>query len=1312
MSQERLWVLDQLHPQNPAQNLTCGVRLGGPFDRRTLETALDEVLRRHQILRTEFRIIDGVPAQVVLPSAGANLETTDLRRLSKDDRESQLARLAQERAQQPFNLTHGPLLRSTLFRLTDAEHVLIMILHRIICDETSAQLVLRDVASCYEACASGKSFTVAEKIVQYWEFASQQPAPSVEELAYWKEQLAGVVSSIDLPTDRQRPPVQTFRGAKQRMRIASPLLQQLRELCESQGATLFTTLFAGFNVLLSLYTGQKELLVGTPVSGRRTEMQESIGPWENMLVMRTDVSGDPSITELVQRVRKVVVDGLRHQDFPFELLVEEFHLERDLSRNPLFQVAFRLQKHSGEHLRMPSLTVSPFLIESGVERFDLSVRASEGEDGLDVEFSYNTDLFDASTIERMMQHFRRVLEHFVVDPAQHLSGLSPLTEAERDEILIEFNRTAASYPRELCIHHLLQTQAQRTPQAVAVEFNGRSLTYAELDFRSNQLSQLLRNHGVQREVLVGLCVERSLEMVVALLGILKAGGAYVPIDPAYPSDRIRHVLEDANVKILLTQESLLPSLPSTAAEVICVDASWMFLATQSGERVAAESAPEDLAYVIYTSGSTGKPKGVQIQHGSVVNFLYSMQREPGLSCDDVLVAVTTLSFDIAGLEMYLPLLSGARLVVASREQAQDGRKLKLLLQDSRATVMQATPATWRLLFESAWKGNRDLKVLVGGEALPPVLARELASGCGPVWNMYGPTETTIWSSAYRLEERHHGLIPIGKPIANTQAYILDGNHRPVPIGVPGELYLAGDGLARGYLGRPDLTNERFVPNPFQTEAGARMYRTGDVARFLPDGNILYLGRIDNQVKVRGFRIELGEIESVLSKLPSVRSAAVVAREDKPGERRLVAYVVPSSDQEFSVVRLRDFVKQSLPEYMVPSTFVKMDTLPLSPNGKINRSALPAPDSSQAEGSTTVVARDDLELELVNIWKKVLGVPNVGITDNFFDLGGHSLLAARMLCEIEMSLGKEIPLSALFRSATVESLAALIREAPKSGPDPFVMQIQPGTGGLPFFAIVAPREESLGYAMLARHMGPDQAVYKIQANAPVVGKRPYTEEEMCRMGSEYVAAIRTVQQEGPYCLGGLCDGAHIAERVILELEAQGHHVGLFAIIDTWVLQNSQRRWLWRLSYFQQRLREINSLSLAEQFQVCKRGVTNQIRRLTGNAPVRTEWQATYWPDNYTPTVFRAPVVLFKRPKQPFFYVKDPQMGWGARTESGVEIHEIDFDHVQLLREPHVRALGEKLVACIGRVNSQSGSPPPVREQSRNPEQSVMSSGRAG
>jgi amino acid adenylation domain-containing protein len=1192
----------------------------------------------------------------------------------------------------------------------DAEHVLIVVLHRIICDETSAQLLLKDVASCYEACASGKSLA-AEKTLQYRGFASQQAAPSLEELAYWKEQLAGAVSSIDLPTDRQRPPVQTFRGAQQRMRIEIPLVKHLRELCESQGATLFMTLFAGFNVLLSLYTGQKELLVGTPVSGRRTETQESIGPWENMLVLRTDVSEDPSITELFQRVRKVVASGLRHQDFPFELLVEEFHLERDLSRNPLFQVAFRLQEGSGEQLRMPGLAVSPFPIESGVERFDLSVRAAEGDDGLDVEFSYNIDLFDTSTIQRMIQHFRRVLEHFVGDRAQHLSELSPLTEAERHQILLEFNHTAAKYPHELCIHHLLQTQAQRTPQAVAVEFNGKFLTYGELDFRSNQLSQLLRHHGVQRDVLVGLCVERSLEMVVALLGILKAGGAYVPIDPAYPSDRIRYVLEDANVKILLTQESLLPSLPSTAAEVICLDDSWMFLVNQSGEPVAAESAAESLAYVIYTSGSTGKPKGVQIQHRSVVNFLYSMQREPGLSRDDVLVAVTTLSFDIAGLEMYLPLLSGARLVVASREQAQDGRRLKLLLEESRATAMQATPATWRLLFASGWKGNRELKVLVGGETLPPDLARELVSSCGPVWNMYGPTETTIWSTVYQVEERHRGLIPIGKPIANTQAYILDVNHRPVPIGVPGELYLAGDGLARGYLGRPDLTAERFVPNPFHPEAGARMYRTGDVARFLPDGNILYLGRIDNQVKVRGFRIELGEIESVLSKLPSVRSAAVVAREDRAGDKRLVAYVVPSSDQEFSGVRLRDFLKQSLPEYMVPSTFVKMDTLPLSPNGKINRSALPAPDSSPAEGGTTIAARDDLELQLVNIWKKVLGVPDVGITDNFFDLGGHSLLAARMLCEIDMLLAKEIPLSALFRSATVESLAALIREAPESGPDPFVMQIQPGTGGVPFFAIVAPGEDSLGYAMLARHMGPDQAVYKIQANAPVVGKRPYTEEEMRWMASEYVAAIRTVQQEGPYCLGGLCDGVHIAERVILELEAQGHQVGLFAIIDTWVLQNTQRRWLWLLSYLQQRLREINSLSLAEQFAVYARWVTNQIRRLTGNTPVRTEWQETYWPDNYTATVFRAPVVLFKRPKQPFYYVKDHQMGWGGRTESGVEIHEIDFDHVQLLREPHVRALGEKLVARIGRVSSQSGSPR-VPEQSRNPEQSLMSSGRAG
>ena len=1309
-SQERLWVLDQLHPGNPAQNLACGVRLGGRLDLAALVAALDEVVRRHEILRTEFHAIEGVPAQVAIPSAQVTVNHTDLCGFSREEREVQLSQLSQKYARETFDLSHGPLLRAMLFRLTDTERVLLFVFHRIICDESSARLVLNELTRCYQTCVSGKPLAAAENVLQYRDFAVLQREPLAEHLSYWKQHLAGAPSSVDLPTDRQRQPVQTFRGTQQKVPIDRLMLEQLRDLGKKHDATLFMTLLAGFNALLSRYSRQEDLVVGTPVSGRgRRELEKLVGPLENMVVLRTDMSGEPSFADLLIRVREVAGVAFSHQDVPFGLLVEQLHLERDISRNPVFQIAFSLHDAALGGLQMADLVVSPFEVESGTEKFDLSVRSTATETELELTFSYNTDLFDAATIGRMMGHFRKVLEEAIADPGRRVAQLPILSEAEEHKILIEFNHTASDYPRDHCVHHLLEIQARRTPNAIAVEFAGKSLTYAELDSRSNQLAHLLQKHGVQREVLVGLCVERSLEMVVALVGILKAGGAYVPLDPAYPNDRIQYVLEDAHVKVLLTQESLLPSLSTSAAEMICLDPAWKFLINQSSEPVAAEVSPENLAYVIYTSGSTGKPKGVQIEHRSVVNFLCSMRREPGLVHDDVLVAVTTLSFDIAGLEMYLPLLSGARLVVASREQTYDGRLLMQLLEDSKATVMQATPATWRLLFDSGWKGNRKLKVLIGGEALPAELARDLAS-CGPVWNMYGPTETTIWSSLYLVNDRNQRMISIGKPIANTQAYILDANQAPVPIGVPGELYLAGDGLARGYFGRPDLTAERFVPNPFRMDPGSRMYRTGDLARFLPDGNILYLGRIDHQVKIRGFRIELGEIESVLSELPSVQAAVVMAREDKPGDKRLVAYVVPSSPQEFSSAHLRDFLRQRLPEYMNPSTFVKMEALPLSPNGKINRRALPAPDWSEPGSTVAVAPRDELELQLVNIWRKVLGVPNVGITDNFFELGGHSLLAARVLSEVEKATGKTVSLSALFRGATVESLARWIRDDVGPERDPVVMEIQAGNAGLPFFAIVSPGEESLGYAMLARHMGPDQPVYKIQGHAPIVGERPYTEQEMQALAREYVAAMRSVQPEGPYCVGGLCDGAHIGERVVLALEAQGQEVGLFAIIDTWVLQNSQRPWLWRIFYLQQRLQEARSRSFAEQFQLYQRAATDQIRRLTRKTQARTDWQEAYWPSDYIPTRFLAPIILFKRPKQPFYYVKDPQMGWGARTKGGVEIYEIDFDHDHLLREPHVRVLGEKLASCIERVNRQSRHAA-EREEGFSQEQPVAPSGRS-
>jgi amino acid adenylation domain-containing protein len=711
----------------------------------------------------------------------------------------------------------------------------------------------------------------------------------------------------------------------------------------------------------------------------------------------------------------------------------------------------------------------------------------------------------------------------------------------------EANQTSADYPRKRCLHHLLAESASASPESIAVEFQERSLTYAELDLRSNQLAHFLHKKGVGPESLVGVCVERSLEMLVAILGILKAGGAYIPIDPAYPTDRVKYVLDDAQVRVLLTQNSLLSSLPATSAEIVSLDPEWHAFHDEERGPVVSDVKPENLAYVIYTSGSTGKPKGVQLEHRSVVNFLCSMRRKPGMSSRDVLIAVTTLSFDIAGLELYLPLLVGGRLVIASREATSDGRLLMQLMKDRGATIMQATPTTWRVLLESGWEGDRSLKVLVGGEALSADLARQLAQRCGSVWNMYGPTETTIWSSVYKIEGKDDNLVPIGKPIANTTFYILDSARKPVADGTEGELYIGGEGLARGYFERDELTNDKFVSDPLSDMPGARMYRTGDLARYKTDGNVEFLGRIDHQVKIRGFRIELGEIEAVLEQHGGVHQAVVAAREDAPGDKRLVAYYVPEGSNALSSNELRQHVGKQLPDYMTPSAFVQMERFPLTPNGKVDRKALPAPTVKDFEAQSEYVApRDETERKLVRLWEEILGVSPISVTANFFDLGGRSILAARLFTRILRTFGKELPLSTLFRSPTVEQLANELRPAAADAEYPTVVPIQTTGTRPPFFCVHGGAGSTLFLHQLARELGPEQPFYGIEPEG--MDGKPFQRPTVEQMASQYLTEVRKVQPEGPYYIGGYCFGGLVAFEMARILQQEGEPVGTVALFS--------------------------------------------------------------------------------------------------------------------------------------------------------------------
>jgi amino acid adenylation domain-containing protein len=1301
-AQQRLWVLDRLEPGKGVYNLAFAVRLDGALDPDMLQSALDKVAGCHEILRAEFHVEGDAPVQVILPCHAVDATSFDLSDIPAATRDSRVSQLMSEVAGKPFDLSRGPLLRIRILRLSPSEHILLLVVHRIICDEQSLQILFAEIATCYSARLRGEPWHPNEAPLGYLGFASAQRERLFSDelrsqLAYWKRQLAGAPSSVDLPTDHTRPPVQSFRGDTSTVQISSTLYERLHDLSSSQQVTLFSTLFTAFKILLWRYSAQDDLVVGIEVSGRTgSEMQNAIGLFTNQLVLRTDLSGDPRTSALLRQVNATVEAAHASQDIPFEHLVDELNPDRDLSRSPLFQIMFNVRNAPPDSWQMPNLTVTPIEANNGNEKLDLTANLLQRSDRLECSFSYNPDLFEAATISRMTENYCKLLEEISADPERRISELPLLGEAEQSKILLEFSEIAANYRRDLCVHDFLEAQAKRTPEVIALICKGDHLTYAELNTRANRLAHYLRKRGVGPEVLVAICVERTPEMLVGVLGILKAGGAYVPLDPTYPLQRLAAILEDAKAPVLITQQRLIDLFPQSAATTVSIDADWPDIAQESGENPAHITKPENLAYVLFTSGSTGRPKGVALEHRSAATFIQWAQSV--FTPEEVAGTLfsTSICFDLSVFEMFVPLSMGGKVIMA-----ENALFLPKLANPDQVTLINTVPsAIAELVRMNAIPASVQV-VNLAGEALPTSLAQQTynSTRVRKLYNLYGPTEDTTYST-YALVPRG-GEVTIGRPLANTRVYILDANGRPTPIGVPGELYLAGEGLARGYFGRPDLTAERFVSDPFNPQA--RMYRTGDLARFLPDGNIQYLGRVDNQVKIRGFRIELGEIEAVLAKHPAVQTGVVMAREDKPGDKRLVAYLTCVPDKETSSGNLRAFLKESLPEYMIPSAFVMMDGLPLTPNGKINRRALPAPDWSQIDSGASIAPRDQLEVMLVKTWRKVLGIPSISVTDNFFDLGGHSLLAARLLSEVEKITGRQIPLSVLFRGATVESLAQLIREGEEANPDPVLMEIQSGGEGLPFFAVAAPGVETLGFGLLARHMGPDRTVYKLQGHVPIVVGRPFTKEDLRFLSQEYIAAMRAVQPEGPYCLGGMCEGVQIAERIVCDLEAQGQEVSLFAIFDTWVLQHSQRVWLWRIEYLRQRLREFKNMNFSQQWETCKRAVGTRWRMLTGESRGRSEWYRAYWPEDFTPSRFRAPVVLFKRPKQPFYYVDDPEMGWGMRSESGVEIHEIEFDHEELLREPYVRPVGEQLAACISRLDKRA-----VESSFQPPEASLISS----
>jgi amino acid adenylation domain-containing protein len=1020
-AQQRIWFLDQLEPENPLYNIHTGVELLGPLNVPVLQRSIAEILRRHEALRTTFAVIDDRPFQVINKNADFKLPVNDLQELAESQRPSKVSAWAEEDARRRFDLTKGPLLRANLLRLGETEHVLLLTIHHIISDGWSVGVFVRELAALYEAYTAGRPSPLQELSIQYADFAAWQRDwlqgnRLEEQLSYWRAQLSDAPPLLELPTDRPRPPVQSYKGAHETLLLCESLSRSLKELSRREGATLFMTLLAAFSTLLYRYSSQRDILVGTPIANRnRAETESLIGFFVNTLIFRTRLSERMTFRELLGQVRETALEAYAHQDLPFEKLVEQLQPERSLSHSPVFQVMLDLQNAPMRDLELQGLRLTPLPFDSRMAKFDLVLTVGETDGRLSGQLEYNTDLFDAATIRRMARHLEHLLETAVSNADEQVSRLPLLTDDERRQILFEWNDTRVENQPALCIHELFEQQAAATPHAVAVVHKDEQLTYRELNERANKLAHHLRRLGTGPERLVGVCLERSVDAVVAILGVLKAGGAYLPLDPSYPHERLSWMSADAGAQIVITEEYL----EGNADEI----------ETQLNADFKTTINSENLAYLIYTSGSTGTPKGVLVSHRNLVHSTFARFRYYQERLDSFLL-LSPFAFDSSVAGLFWTLCRGGMLVIPEEDSHQDPAYLAGLIERHSVSHLLGLPALYELILREA--RPRQLTslrtVIVAGEPCPSELVQHHAETLpqAALFNEYGPTEATVWSSVYRFvpSVSFCGPVSIGRPLANTQIYVLDSQLQPVPIGVTGEVYIGGAGVARGYLNHPAQTAERFVPNAFSAKPGARCYRTGDLARFLADGNIEYIGRNDFQVKIRGYRIELSEIELALAQHPDVREAVVLA--NKTNER-LTAYVVLKEISSATTRQLKDFLKERLPDYMRPTSFVLLDALPLTTTGKVDRKALPTDQIGVEANETYLAPRTPLEQVLAGMFSQILSLERIGADDSFFDLGGHSLLATQILSRVREAFQLELPLRKFFRAPTVAGLAAAILE---------------------------------------------------------------------------------------------------------------------------------------------------------------------------------------------------------------------------------------------------------------------------------------------
>ena len=1318
--QQALWFLHQSNPESASYNVAFSARVRSVIDREALHCSFQALVDRHASLRTTFceeseRLVQQVHGYMPVRFNTHTRTGIDLASLRNEVHEASLV---------PFDLQNGPLMRVDLYSRATDDQILLFTVHHIAADGWSIFLLLEELQRIYPVEQTGNTSPPPRRVGDVLDYSRWQEGmlagpEGQEHERYWLRTLAGDLPPLSMPTDRPRPVFPSNRGKSLSINLGIELSGAVRTLAAKEGTTSFVVLLAAYQVLLHRYTGQPEIVVGTPTYGReRPEFADVVGYLINMIALRAAFHDDPPFQEFLTRMRNAVVEGIQHQDYPFPLLVEKLQPDRDFSRTPVFQTLFALQKfkqivglndildrsNPDARAEFGGLALEPFPIPQLEGQFELSVELAEKSGVFEGFIKYDPDLFDESTVRKLSDHYSTLLHSIVSSPQTTVSRLPIMTSEERQEWIAGLSATDQEYAQDQTVVDLIKEQVVRRPEAKAVSFAGKALTYAELDVRSTRLARHLRALGAGPESLVCLCLNRGLEMVIGVLAVLKSGAAYVPLDPGFPAERLRFMAEDSGAKVLLTQREISKALfLGLNLEHILLEDAEEQITRQSSEPLPSLAGPSNRAYVLYTSGSTGRPKGVEIEHRSLTNFLRSMAREPGLKETDILLAVTTLGFDIAGLELFGPLITGGTIELASAETAMDGIALACALSSSKATVMQATPATWRMLLESGWKGNRQLKVLCGGEAMDSDLAGRLVSASNVVWNMYGPTETTIWSSLDRINSNE---VTIGRPIDNTGFYVLDTHQQPLPRGVIGELWIGGAGVARGYLNRTELTAERFVIDPFR--GGGRMYRTGDLGRYLPDGRLECLGRIDNQVKIRGYRIELGEIESALCGYSGVRGCVVTASREPAGEARLLAYVVSASAQRPAVQDLRAHLKTILPDYMIPSGFAFLEAIPLTPNGKVDRGALPIPGTGLTDLTVGYVApRNQVEQVMADIWAELLGVERVGVFDHFFELGGHSLTATRLIARLKSALQIDLPLRSIFIEPTIAGLSKHFIYDEFTQRYYHVGEItrwnrlvpaQPKGSRIPFFMVAGFMDADDTLRVLSRlipHLGLDQPVYGFQPRWLDGHSERYSGAS--EMAAEFLADLRAVQPEGPYLLGGDCAGGIVAFAMAEELLRLGEEVRLLVMFDTYRpsffsatglrLYHAWTRGKHILNVIGQFIRA-NGRQKLQLFRELGRWKLRPVESPTGEESafhriyrLRMDYMRTMY--QHRLKHYPGQITLIVNEIQ---YKLDKEMGWKGVARDGLQIHCTPGDH--WTRYLHGDELAKRLLGCLERAQTRS------------------------